>query len=29
MLALFDALRTGNARERALAIDLLEKRLQP
>ena len=28
LLALFDAVRGGNARERALAIDLLEKRLQ-
>ncbi|WP_291993037.1 hypothetical protein [Candidatus Accumulibacter sp. ACC003] len=29
LLALFDAVRGGSARERALAIDLLEKRLQP
>lgn len=29
LLALFDAVRAGNARERTLAIDLLEKRLQP
>ena len=28
LLALFDAVRGGSARERALAIDLLEKRLQ-
>ena len=28
MLALFDAVRGGSARERALAVDLLEKRLQ-
>jgi hypothetical protein len=28
LLALFDGLRGGSARERALAIDLLEKRLQ-
>ncbi len=29
LLALFDAVRGGSARERALALDLLEKRLQP
>ena len=29
LLALFDAIRGGNARERKLAIDMLEKRLQP
>ena len=29
LLVLFDAVRGGSARERALAIDLLEKRLQP
>ena len=29
MLVLFDAIRAGSARERALAIDLLEQRLQP
>lgn len=29
LLALFDAVRGGSARERALAIDLLEQRLQP
>lgn len=29
LLALFDAVRGGSARERALAVDLLEKRLQP
>ena len=28
LLVLFDAVRGGSARERALAIDLLEKRLQ-
>ena len=28
LLALFDAVRGGNARERALALDLLEQRLQ-
>lgn len=29
LLALFDAVRGGSARERALALELLEKRLQP
>lgn len=29
LLALFDAVRGGSARERALALDLLNKRLQP
>ena len=29
LLALFDAIRGGSVRERALAIELLEKRLQP
>jgi hypothetical protein len=29
LLVLFDAIRAGSARERALAIDLLDKRLQP
>ena len=29
LLALFDAVRSGNAREQALAITLLEERLQP
>ena len=29
LLALFDAIRAGNARERALALDLLGARLQP
>ncbi len=29
LLTLFDAVRGGSARERALAIELLEKRLQP
>ena len=29
LLALFDAVRGGSARERALALDLLQKRLQP
>lgn len=29
LLALFDAVRGGSARERTLAVDLLEKRLQP
>jgi hypothetical protein len=28
LLVLFDAVRGGSARERALAVDLLEKRLQ-
>ena len=29
LLVLFDAVRGGSARERALAVDLLEKRLEP
>jgi hypothetical protein len=29
LLVLFDAVRGGSARERALALELLEKRLQP
>lgn len=29
LLVLFDAIRAGSARERALVIDLLDKRLQP
>ena len=29
LLALFDAVRGGSARERALALELLEARLQP
>ena len=29
LLALFDAVRGGSARERALALELMEKRLQP